>query len=119
LPSPERMPGPPKADSPVGRTIVFCRLPSVTSLPSCAKGRDLWYHRSLTDFLGRTQTMKLWSKRFTLATAGIAVGLMMGFALSDRAQAQAPAAKAPAPATKAPAPVVPASGGPKAGTFFK
>src|ERR1700691_3745363 len=46
--------------------------------------------------------MRLWSKRLMLATAGIAVGLMLGFALSDRAEAQAPAA----------APV-------KAGTYFK
>ena len=54
--------------------------------------------------------MKIWSKRFTLAAAGITVGLMMGFALSDSAQAQAPATKAPAPAAPA---------GPRAGTFFK
>jgi Photosynthetic reaction centre cytochrome C subunit len=36
--------------------------------------------------------MKLWSKRLTLATAGISVGLMMGVALTNRAVAQAPAA---------------------------
>jgi photosynthetic reaction center cytochrome c subunit len=46
--------------------------------------------------------MRLWSKRLMLTTAGIAFGLMLGFALSDRAEAQAPAA----------APV-------KAGTYFK
>ncbi len=46
--------------------------------------------------------MRLWSKRFILATAGIAIGLMMGFALSNRAAAQATPA----------APV-------KAGTYFK
>ncbi len=54
--------------------------------------------------------MRLWSKRLTLATAGVAVGLTMGFALSDRAAAQAPAAKAPA---------TPAAANAKAGTFFK
>jgi photosynthetic reaction center cytochrome c subunit len=35
--------------------------------------------------------MRLWSKRFVLATAGIAIGLMAGLALSERAAAQAPA----------------------------
>jgi len=46
--------------------------------------------------------MRLFSKRLTLATAGVTVGLIMGFALSDRAAAQAPAAP-----------------GVKSGTYFK
>ena len=46
--------------------------------------------------------MRLFSKRWMLAAAGIAVGLITGFALSDRAAAQAP---------------VPP--GAKAGTYFK
>jgi photosynthetic reaction center cytochrome c subunit len=46
--------------------------------------------------------MRLWSKRLMLATAGITVGLIMGFVLSNRAAAQAP---------------VPP--GAKAGTYFK
>ncbi len=46
--------------------------------------------------------MRLFSKRWMLAAAGIAVGLMLGFAMSNRAAAQAP---------------VPP--GAKAGTYFK
>jgi photosynthetic reaction center cytochrome c subunit len=46
--------------------------------------------------------MRLLPKRLMLATAGIAVGLVMGFALSDRAEAQAPAGP-----------------GVKSGTYFK
>jgi photosynthetic reaction center cytochrome c subunit len=56
--------------------------------------------------------MRLWSKRLTLATAGVAVGLVAGFTLSDRAQAQAPATP-----KSAPAPAAPGTG--KAGTYFK
>src|SRR5580658_3335108 len=46
--------------------------------------------------------MRLWSKRLMLAAAGITVGLIFGFTLSNRAAAQAPAAP-----------------GAKAGTYFK
>src|SRR5579863_1404987 len=51
--------------------------------------------------------MRIWSKRLMLAAAGTSAGLIMGFALSDRAAAQAPAAK-PAAGTAV-----------KSGTYFK
>jgi photosynthetic reaction center cytochrome c subunit len=54
--------------------------------------------------------MRIWSKRLILATAGISVGLIMGFALSNRAAAQAPGGKGPA---------APASATVKSGTYFK
>jgi photosynthetic reaction center cytochrome c subunit len=47
--------------------------------------------------------MKVWSKRLMLATFGVSFGLMIGFALSDQAAAQAPEAAAKV----------------KAGTYFR